>query len=205
MTQPPEPAQSPNEPHPAEVPLFRGDLVRFAAFDIEADAPTFAAWHDDPRYLRLSGEEAAKPMDTTEARAVLEAWAKGWPEHVTFAVRALADDRLLGLVRLYDITWMHGTAILGMSISNPDDWGKGYGRDALGLILRYGFDELGLHKVWLDTMGYNDRAIRMYERAGFRQEGRLRDHIQRDGRRFDVVLMGLLREERDPRRDITDT
>jgi hypothetical protein len=57
----------------------------------------------------------------------------------------------------------------------------------------------------LDTMGYNDRAIRMYERAGFREEGRLRDHIQRDGRRFDVVLMGLLRQERGPRPDTTDT
>jgi RimJ/RimL family protein N-acetyltransferase len=134
-------------------------------------------------------------MDATEARSVLETWAKGWPESVTFAVRTLVDDRLVGLARLYDIIWSNGHALLGLSIPDPEERGKGFGRDALALILRYGFDELGLHRIWLDTVGYNQRAIHMYERAGFREEGRLREHLYRDGRRFDVVLMGLLREE----------
>ena len=73
--------------------------------------------------------------------------------------------------------------------------GKGFGRDGLALLLRYAFHELGLHRLWLDVFGYNGRAIHLYQRAGFREEGRLREHLQRDGRRWDVVLMGLLRSE----------
>ena len=180
---------------PQDVQLFRGRLVRLAAFDPDADAGPFAAWHDDAGYLRLSGDDVAKPMGAAEARSVLEAWARGWPESVTFAVRTLADDRLVGLARLYDIIWTNGHAILGLSIPAPDDRGKGSGRDALDLILRYGFDELGLHRIWLDVMAYNERAIRLYASAGFREEGRLREHLHRDGRRWDVVLMGILRDE----------
>jgi RimJ/RimL family protein N-acetyltransferase len=193
--QDPTAPESPANLDPSECPLFRGSLVRLSAFDLERDAPVFAGWSEDSRYLRQSYDQPVRPMDAAEGRTVLEAWAKGWPETVGFALRALEDDRLIGFVRLYDIVWTHGSALVGISVPAAREQGRGFGRDGLALLLRYAFHELGLHRLWLDVFAYNMRAIHLYERAGFREEGRLREHLQRDGLRWDVVLMGILRSE----------
>ena len=186
----PQPCQD-----PSESPLFRGSLVRLAALEPELDAAMFAVWSNDSRYLRQSFDQPARPMDATEARTILEAWAKGWPETVGFALRALDGGRLLGYVRLYDIAWNHGTALVGVSVPDAGEQGRGFGRDGMELLLRYAFGELGLHRLWLDAFAYNARAIHLYEGLGFYREGLLREHLQRDGRRWDVVLMGILRSE----------
>ena len=172
--------EGPPKPDPSDSPLFRGALVRLSAFEAESDASVFAGWNEDPRYLRQSYDQPAWPMDAVEARVVL---------------RALDDGRLVGFVRLYDIIWTHGSALVAISVPDAREQGKGFGRDGLGLLLRYAFHELGLHRLWLDVFGYNERAIHLYAGAGFREEGRLREHLHRDGRRWDVVLMGLLRAE----------
>ena len=54
------------------------------------------------------------------------------------------------------------TGSRAISIGRPSDWGKGYGTDASSLTIRYGFDELNLHRIWLDVFGYNDRALQLY-------------------------------------------
>ena len=63
------------------------------------------------------------------------------------------------------------------------------------LALRYAFNELNLHRVWLTTTGFNERALKLYEKLGFRHEGRGREHILLDGTRWDIVYMGMLRDE----------
>ena len=63
------------------------------------------------------------------------------------------------------------------------------------VLLRYAFDELNLYRVTLNTFEYNPRAIRSYEKAGFKVEGRVRKYLNREGRRWDVIFMGILAEE----------
>ena len=84
-----------------------------------------------------------------------------------------------------------------MSISLGDfaNWGKGYGNEATRLALGFAFNELHLHRVQLTVFDYNPRAIHLYEKLGFQQEGIYREFLQRDGRRFDMYLYGLLRHE----------
>ncbi|MCK4899416.1 MAG: GNAT family N-acetyltransferase, partial [Anaerolineales bacterium] len=74
-------------------------------------------------------------------------------------------------------------------------WGKGFGTDAVSVILRYAFHELNLHRVSLGVFEYNRRARRSYEKVGFSVEGRIRGDMLRQGRRWDVFIMGILREE----------
>nr|MBA3627817.1 GNAT family N-acetyltransferase [Chloroflexota bacterium] len=74
-------------------------------------------------------------------------------------------------------------------------WGQGYGTEAASLMLAHAFERLGLHRVGLSVFSFNERAIRSYEKAGFRIEGRLRDAIARDGRYWDEIQMGALRPE----------
>jgi RimJ/RimL family protein N-acetyltransferase len=82
-----------------------------------------------------------------------------------------------------------------MGIGERDAWGQGYGTEALHLALQYAFDELNLHRITLTVIAYNERAIALYERAGFQREGVFREFGQRDGKRYDMYLYGLLRPE----------
>jgi RimJ/RimL family protein N-acetyltransferase len=110
-------------------------------------------------------------------------------------IRALDGDRLIGFVGLGGIQWNNGDAFVGISLGERQDWGKGYGTDAMRVLLRYAFDELNLHRVSLDVFEYNPRAIRSYEKAGFTVEGRCRQYLHREGKRWDLIFMGILREE----------
>ena len=84
---------------------------------------------------------------------------------------------------------------MGIGIGERDCWGKGYGTDAMRVVLRFAFVELNLHRVGLNVFEYNPRAIRSYEKAGFVEEGRLRGFLHRNNRRWDLIFMGILRDE----------
>jgi RimJ/RimL family protein N-acetyltransferase len=185
----------PNIPSPAATLRFQGDLVRLAAFDPEGDAEAFALWHNTPMSARLAGWEPVLPINKQRARELLEDWVKKAPESIYLSVRTVADDRFVGGVSLKNVSLIDQRAELGVAIHQPEDWGMGFGREATILALRYGFNELGLHRVWLTTSNFNERAIRLYENLGFRHEGTAREHIRRDGRWWDLLYMGLLRDE----------
>ena len=72
------------------------------------------------------------------------------------------------------------------------------------IILRYAFDELNLKRVTLNVFDYNPRAIRSYEKAGFKLEGRQREALHKDGQRYDILYMGILRDEWDAGQRTTD-
>jgi RimJ/RimL family protein N-acetyltransferase len=182
-------------PSPETSLSYRGELVRLAAIDPVADAETFAAWFDDPVSTRLAGFRPVWPMNRASAQERLEEWVKASPGAINFAARTIADDRLVGGIGLMDINGADGHAQLGLSIYKQDDWGHGYGRELIVLALRYAFNELNLHRVWLTTSAFNERALKLYERLGFRHEGRGREHVLLHGTRWDIVYMGMLRDE----------
>ena len=115
-------------------------------------------------------------MNRASAQERLEEWVKASPGAINFAARTIADDRLVGGIGLMDINHADGNAQLGLSIYQQDDWGQGYGREMIVLALRYAFNELNLHRVWLTTSAFNERALKLYEKLGFRHEGRGREH-----------------------------
>ena len=173
--------------------LFRGRLVRLAA-PLPEDAPALARWSEDAEYQRLLDIRAVRPI-SPDVAAERDKARRADPALVEFRLRTLSDDRLIGFVALYAIDWNHQTARLAIGIGEPSYRGKGYGADALQLILRYAFDELNLHRVGAEVASYNGRALHVLERGGFRREGVLREAVQRDGQRWDLVLLGILRRE----------
>jgi len=172
--------------------LFEGERVRLAAIDPATDAEIVARWSRDSEYWRLISPAPARPRTAQVVRQNLE--EEPSPTGFEFAIRSLAEDRLLGEVGLWADGWAHGHAWLGIHIGERDYWGKGYGTDAIRLILRYGFTELGLRRVSLSALAANARAIRAYEKAGFVVEGRTRRTTRYDGQWLDDVFMGILRE-----------
>jgi RimJ/RimL family protein N-acetyltransferase len=173
--------------------IFRGRLVRLASLNRQ-DAGIIAGWSQDATYLRLLDTNSARPRTETEVAADLEKWA-GASDTIVLGIRLLADDRLLGWVGFYEIEWSNQVAWLAVGIGDRTNWDHGYGSDALAVALRYAFNELNLHRVQLDVIETNARAVRVYEKCGFRREGAFREFGQRDGRRYDLILYGLLRQE----------
>jgi RimJ/RimL family protein N-acetyltransferase len=113
-----------------------------------------------------------------------------------FAIEA--DSKLIGQCGLFGLNEYKGVAgvcELGIGIGDKSYWGKGYGREAIALLLDYGFLYWNLHRVWLKTNSANERAIRCYKACGFIEEGRLRLHEWHNGKYVDTVYMGILREE----------
>lgn len=172
-------------------PLFTGDLVRLCAPRPE-DKHDFAMWSQDDVYLRLQDDDPCRPASPASFSQFDEA-RKG--ENSYFHIRTLADDQLLGFVVLFNIQWSNQSATLAIGIGDAAFRGKGYGSDTLRLIIRYGFSELGLHRIGLTVIAYNKAAIKAYERAGFKHEGTLREAIYRQDQRYDMLYYGILRHE----------
>jgi len=177
---------------------LHGQRVRLAAINMDKDLAPMAAWSQDSEFLRLLQSNFARHWTAPELRQYLED-EQGTdelnPGAYFFAVRALADDRLLGTLDLMIPGWAHRDAWIGIALGDRSDWNQGYGREALRLLLRFAFVELNLYRVTLSVFGYNPRAIRAYEKLGFMHEGRQRERLRRDDQRYDLLLMGLLGSE----------
>jgi RimJ/RimL family protein N-acetyltransferase len=112
-----------------------------------------------------------------------------------FSLRKLDDDALIGEIDLYVYNWFSRDTFVAIGIGERDFWDKGYGTDAMKVILRYAFAEINMKRVTLGVFEYNPRAIRSYEKTGFRHEGRIRGLLNKEGKRWDLLSMSILREE----------
>jgi RimJ/RimL family protein N-acetyltransferase len=176
--------------------ILTGKLVRLAAVDPEEMGKAFSTWTRDSEYWRLMDSGAARLPSAKEAAKFLEKELEEMETGVyPFSVRTVADDRLIGEMVLDVVNWSGRDAYVGLSIGARENWGKGYGTEMMHLLLRYAFMEVNLRRVTLAVFEYNPRAIRTYEKAGFRHEGRVRGRLKRDGKRWDMLIMGVLREE----------
>ena len=170
--------------------LYHGSLVRITA-KYAYDDETMTRWYEDSDFVRNVDTDIAFPYSEEELAPFSKRSATSFP----FIVRLLDDDKPIGFVSLHDIEWNNRAGSLAIGFGLPQYRGKGYGSDALALILRFAFWELNLHRVGLDFIDYNAQGRRLYEKLGFVEEGRQRARVYRDGNRWDLVMMGITRPE----------
>jgi RimJ/RimL family protein N-acetyltransferase len=175
--------------------LFTGELVRLAAKQAD-DNKHLARWENDAEYMRFSEFNAVHPHSADELTRADE---NNKDDHENgrafrFMFRTLADDKAIGFGDLW-IDWNHRNAWLGIGIGEPEYRSKGYGTDAMRLLVGYGFRELDLYRIQLGVFSNNPRAVRCYEKVGFVHEVVKRAEIYKDGQRIDGYYMGLLRPE----------
>ncbi len=176
--------------------ILKGKLVRLAAEDAVEHGKAISAWDCDSEWWRLLSTEPSNLFSSKKITGWIETdQEKEPPSGYHFAIRTLDDDRLIGFIGLDGTSFPNSESFVGIGIGERQYWGKGYGTDAMRVILRYAFQELNLRRVALNTFEYNPRAIRSYEKAGFIHEGRSREYLWREGRRWDLIYMGILREE----------
>ena len=176
--------------------IFTGKLVRLSAIDPDEFSKAFSGWGRDSEFNRLLQTNAAGLQSSNAVKRWMEKDMEDLsPNFYAFSIRTLTDDKLVGGTDLDIVTWNGREAFVGIFIGDRENWGKGYGTDAMTILLRYAFTELNLWRVSLGVFGYNPRAIRSYEKVGFQHEGSARQHLQHEGKRLDILFMGILREE----------
>ena len=157
------------------------------------DAALWARWLNDLHVAVPLGDEAYTQPTLDQQEGMIA--SIGQAGFHAFTIVALADDVPVGRCLLFDIDPVDRRAMLGVFIGERAYWGQGYGRDAVRLLLDYGFGLLNLNSVMLGVMAFNQRAIRCYEAVGFREIGRRRQARIIAGEKHDVVLMDILAEE----------
>ncbi|MGE5264543.1 MAG: GNAT family N-acetyltransferase [Acidobacteriota bacterium] len=175
--------------------MWRGEKVELGPVQREY-LPRYVEWFNDWEMAQFLMTGIPLPQTLDSETAWFESRSKD-PSNIVFAILALPEKNLIGNCGLHKLDFKNRSALFGIFIGDKNYWSKGYGTDAVRTIVRYAFEQLGLNRVELEVYDFNPRAVRAYEKAGFRRDGVRRQALYRDGRFHDVYLMGILREEWD--------
>jgi RimJ/RimL family protein N-acetyltransferase len=161
-------------------PLARQDLVYLRK------------WLGDAEIRGLIGETS--PMSKAESEKFLEK-VRGDTERAWFMVVVKESSRVIGEAGLLRMDRAWRTTDVSVIIGEKEEWGKGYGTEVVLLLLNYAFRHLDFHRAAVGVVGFNERALRFWEKVGFRKEGVQRDGYYYDGKYHDFVLMSILDDE----------
>lgn len=155
----------------------------------------YARWYGDPEIWRLTSWAAA-PLGPSAVERLFDD-REGSPTDDSFAIHLRDDTDPIGVISLMNIDEAKGAAELSVIVGHPEDRHRGYGAEAIDLLLGYGFKELGLERIGLSVFEFNEEAISTYEKLGFRREGRIRRAVRRDGTYHDAILMWVAKSARE--------
>jgi RimJ/RimL family protein N-acetyltransferase len=168
------------------------------------DLPRLNEFNNDPEVEVAGGGDPPMPQSLERLEAEFDENAKkGGRDGTWFAMEA--EGRLIGQCALFGFDEFHGTGHgceLGITIGDKEYWGRGYGREAVNLLLDYAFTHWNVERVGLRVMSINERAIGAYRACGFVEEGRLRHHAWNNGHYVDTVCMSVLRDEWQERKHV---
>lgn len=156
------------------------------------DSPLLFDWINDQDLVILNAP--FRPVSRPEHGEWFER-VRRRPDTRIFGIRLRDGDRLVGSCQLHAIHPVHQSAELQIRIGAADARGRGIGSEATKLLVQFGFQQLGLHRICLQVFATNERALRLYRRVGFREEGILRRAACIDDAWVDVVLMAILHSE----------
>ena len=157
----------------------------------EEEAIKFTEWLNDFETTDYTGR-SAQLLSIKGEKEYLE---NHYKSEGNFAIVTLNEEKLIGTVSLEKIDYISRTATLGIFIGDKNYRSKGYGTEAIKLILDFGFNYMNLKNIALDVMSFNERAIKCYKKCGFKEYGRRRQCVFLDGKYYDKISMDILDEE----------
>jgi RimJ/RimL family protein N-acetyltransferase len=173
-------------------PFIIGEKVYLRPRDL-GDVDPFVMWLNDEEIRRCL--LMTYPINSITEREYIETRLSDDKQNIRLGIALKEDDRLIGGIGLSRISMPHRHATVGIFIGDKSCWSKGYGTEAIKLMLSYGFGKLNLHRISLSVFDFSKRAMRAYEKAGFIKEGLVRDGTYKNGRYWDVHLMAILENE----------
>ena len=175
--------------------MLKGKRVLLRPFK-RSDISDFLNWFNDPELVQyldmylpmteMSEEKFIEELGTTRARS-----------DALFVIEVIegASTKPIDNCGLHQIDSKDQNANFGIIIGEKDYWSKSYGTEAAKLVINYGFQQLNLHRIYSNAVAFNERSIKLHKKVGFREEGRLRQAMFKNGQYHDMVQFGILREE----------
>ena len=161
-----------------------------------SDIESFLRWFNDPE-VTVYLSDPYPHLSREQEEAFYEQATK---DKNCYCIVTKDGGKLIGNCSFNELDLKHRSAMVGIVIGEKEYWGRGYGREALELLLEIGFDGYGLHRIALGCGAFNERGLRCYAAAGFVEEGRRRDAWLIKGVFHDLVLMSILEDEYRQRR-----
>jgi len=174
--------------------MIYGADIRLRAIE-KVDLPIFVGWLNDPEVRQ--GLMIYLPLSLAKEDQWFEEMLKRPQEEHPLVIEIKEQDEWIpiGNCGIFDIDWRVRSAEVGIVIGEKDYWNQGYGTQAMRLLLKHGIKTLNLNRIFLKVFNNNPRAVRTYEKAGFAQEGCMRQAHYHDGQYFDMILMSVLRQD----------
>ena len=173
--------------------MYTGKLVRLREYRRE-DIPLAQAYLNDHETRSFLNPRVSYPYTLADEEKWFEKNSAN-NDTYDFAIETLDRGKYIGGCGINAIDWKVGKAEVGIFIGDKDYWGKGYGADAMEVLVRFCFDQMNINKISLHVFSFNERARLCYEKCGFSVEGVLRREIYANGQYHDDIAMGLLRSE----------
>ncbi|WMJ76060.1 MULTISPECIES: GNAT family N-acetyltransferase [unclassified Sedimentibacter] len=168
---------------------LEGSKVYLSPINID-DAEIYVKWLNDFNVTDGIGTSSATVSLESEKE-----WLSKNTSGYQFAIIRLEDDKLIGNCGFHGIMQLRQCAEVGLFIGDEENRSKGYGQDALDLLVSYGFDYLNLNNIMLKVFSFNERAISCYKKVGFKEIGRRRESYYLKGKFYDDVYMDILKKE----------
>ena len=182
------------------MPIIYGDKVRLRAIE-RTDIPLFLRWINDPEVTEFLSNVFPYSLETETHwfDSMLKGPMEEHPLTIEVNVAMTADETPewlpIGTCSFMAIESIHRSAEAGIFIGDKDYWNQGYGTEAMRLLLKFGFEDLNFHRIWLRVLESNHRARKSYLKAGYVEEGRYRKAEFRHGMYNDIILMSILQDE----------
>lgn len=158
------------------------------------DLPLINKWRNDPEIIAWLGNNFLYITKDVDAD-----WYRNYLQHrdkaVRFAIVENATNAMVGTAQLTDMHAINRAAEFSIAIGEKEYWNKGAGHTAIQMIIQHGFQDLNLHRIYLRVLARNVRAIHLYKKAGFLQEGILRQSLYKQGVFEDEWMMAMLKED----------
>ena len=174
----------------AYYPRVVGERCYLSPIDPD-DAPKYVEWLNDPE-LAVMLQIVVKPVSLAGEREFMEKISK---DPYQFAIVDKKSNKLIGGCGLKDVDLVNRTALMGIFLGNRKYWGKGYGEEATRLLVDFAFSYVNLRSIMLEVFDFNPRAVRCYEKVGFKHVGRRRCAKLLGDKCYDEVLMDIIAEE----------
>ena len=159
---------------------------------VREDMPKLLEWRNNPnhrKYYREYRESNIEDQITWYENIMMKD-----PSWHHFVVKPINSNKIIGVVFLNHIHPVYKTGEFGITLGDPEYRGKGYGRDMLETLIKYGFEELNLNRIWCEVYSNND-SMHLYRKIGFKDEGVLRQHVFKNGEYLDSYVLGMLKTE----------
>lgn len=169
--------------------IYDGKDVYLAKMKVE-DVDTYVKWMNDENVTK--GLIGGKMEVTMEGESE---WIKANADKNQFAIISKSTDKIIGNCGFNEINSMHKVGTIGIFIGDMENRGKGFGTDAVRTLVKYGFEKLDLHVIRLFVYSFNESAIACYKKVGFKECGATREACMYKGKRYDEIMMDILREE----------